>query len=72
MGDITPLANYLSNERPVGWREELAKIGVENMADAAFSPHLINAKNWHINMRLLNRTTVIPKQVNKDNKQTKN
>ena len=62
-GDISPVMEYLRRERPVGWVEELAKTGVERMGDAACLPHLIGAEQWHVNMRLVNRHTVMPRQV---------
>ena len=57
------MMNHLSKERPIGWLEEHAKLGVENMADAANLPHLIDAEDWHVNFRLINTSTVLPRQV---------
>ena len=62
-GDITSVANALASERPVGWLEELGKIGVENMADAVHLPHLKGNKKWHLNLRLINRSLVMTRQV---------
>ena len=62
-GDISQMMNHLSKERPIGWLEEYAKLGVENMADAACLPHLIDADAWHVNFRLINPSTVLPRQV---------
>ena len=62
-GDITPVAHTLASERVVGWLEELGKIGVENMADAVHLPHLKGQQKWHLNLRLINRNTVMARQV---------
>ena len=62
-GDITSVANTLATERVVGWLDELGKIGGENMADAVHLPHLKGQQKWHLNLRLLNRNTVMARQV---------
>ena len=62
-GDISQIINHLTKERPIGWVEELAKLGAENMMDVVNLPHLIGEENWHVNMRLINPHTVLPRQV---------
>ena len=62
-GDITPVATALASERPVGWLDELGKIGVENMRDAVYLPHLKGHEKWHLNLRLINRSLVMTRQV---------
>ena len=62
-GDITPVATALASERPVGWLDELGKIGVENMRDAVHLPHLKGHDKWHLNLRLINRSLVMTRQV---------
>ena len=62
-GEITSVTNALASERPVGWLDELDKVKVENMADAVHLPHLKSNQKWHLNMRLMNRNTVMPRQV---------
>ena len=62
-GDITSVANALASEHPVGWLEELGKVGVENMVDAVHLPHLKGNEKWHLNLRLINRSMVMTRQV---------
>ena len=62
-GDISSVAHTLASERVVGWLEELGKIGVENMGDAVHLPHLKGQQKWHLNLRLINRNTVMARQV---------
>ena len=62
-GDITSVANALASERPVGWLEELGKIGVESMGDVIHLPHLKGNRKWHLNLRLINRSLVMTRQV---------
>ena len=62
-GDITPVATVLVSERPAGWLDELGKIGVENMMDAVHLPHLKGHQKWHLNLRLINRSMVMTRQV---------
>ena len=62
-GDITPVATVLASERPAGWLDELGKIGVENMRDAVHLPHLKGHQKWHLNLRLINRSMVMTRQV---------
>ena len=58
------MANVLASERPVGWLDELGKIEVENMGDdAVHLPHLKGHKKWHLNLRLINRSLVMTRQV---------
>ena len=47
--------------RPVGWLEELSKL--ENMELARGIPDLLGAESWQVKMRILNRDTVLPRQV---------
>ena len=61
--DITPVRKALVLEHPVGWLEELGKIGIENRADAILAPHLQGQEKWHLNLRLINRNMVMPRQV---------
>ena len=58
---INDARQYLSRERPVGWREECGKL--LNLAAMAYSYHLIDPTSWQIKMRLINRSTVLPSQV---------
>ena len=60
-GGVNDAWQYLSRERPVGWREECGKL--LNLSAMAGSPHLIDPRSWQIKMRLINRTTVLPSQV---------
>ena len=62
-GEITDVSNNLAFERPVGWLDELDKAKVENMADAAYLSHLKTNQKWHLNLRLINRNMVMPRQV---------
>ena len=62
-GEITSVTNALASERPVGWLDELDKVKVEDMADAVHLPHLKSNQKWHLNMRLMNRNMVMPRQV---------
>ena len=47
--------------RPVGWLEEFRKL--EDMKSASNSIHLIEAESWQVKMRMINRDTVLPRQV---------
>ena len=62
-GEITDLTDTLAIERPMGWLGELDKAKVENMADAAYLSHLKTNQKWHLNLRLINRNVVMPRQV---------
>ena len=63
-GGRNDIMDYLSKEKPVGWREECGKL--LNLKPMAGSPHLVNPPSWQIKMRLINRTTVLPSQVGTD------
>eukprot|EP00092_Neocalanus_flemingeri_P041654 GFUD01045365.1.p1 GENE.GFUD01045365.1~~GFUD01045365.1.p1 ORF type:complete len:182 (-),score=21.60 GFUD01045365.1:311-796(-) len=59
-GGIREVVEYLSNERPVNWIEEVSKL--EAMAEAAPLSNL-GKDNSPIKFRLVNRDTVLPRQV---------
>ena len=63
-GSVNDARQYLSRERPVGWREECGKL--LNLGAMAGSYHLIDPASWQIKMRLINRSTVLPSQVGTD------
>ena len=60
-GDINEITQYLSNERPVNWVEEDSK--VEGMMSASINTFNLEQDNWPIKFRLINRDTVLPRQV---------
>ena len=60
-GGIVATSRYLRTERPVGWVEEYSKL--EDMTHAQSSPNRINSDSWQIRFRLVNRDTVLPRQV---------
>ena len=62
-GNITSVTNTLASVCTVGWVDELDKVKVENMADAVHLPHLKNNQKWHLNLRLMDRNLVMPRQV---------
>ena len=64
-GSIVGVLEYLRRVRPVGWLEELSKL--EDMRSARGSVHLIGADSWQVKMRMLNRDTVLPRQVIQQN-----
>ena len=53
--------HYLQRVQPVGWLEELSKL--EDMSGARSSFHLIGADSWQVKMRMINRDTLLPRQV---------
>ena len=52
---------YLKIFRPVGWLEELSKL--ENMQAARGIADLTGAESCQVKMRMINRDTVLPRQV---------
>ena len=64
-GSINDVRKYLMRVQPVGWLEELSKL--ENMSSAVNSFHLIGADSWQVKMRMINRDTVLPRQVIRPN-----
>ena len=64
-GDISDVYNYLKRVQPVGWLEELSKL--EDMTSAGNSFHLIGEESWQVKMRMINRDTVLPRQVIRQN-----
>ena len=60
-GSIRDVHKYLRRVQPVGWLEEMSKL--ENMSSASNSSHLIGADSWQVKMRMINRDTVLPRQV---------
>ena len=60
-GSINDVQKYLMRVQPVGWIEESSKL--ENMKSAGDSFHLIGADSWQVKMRMINRDTVLPRQV---------
>ena len=59
-GGINEISTYLHNARPVNWIEEDSKLeGLESAAGYS------NAKqdDWPVKFRLINRDTVLPRQV---------
>ena len=61
-GSRTDVHGYLTRVQPVGWLEELSKL--ENIKSAGNSSRLIGADSWQVKMRMINRDTVLPRQVN--------
>ena len=49
----------------MGWLEEHSKL--ENLTQAKASVHLIGADSWQVKMRMINRDTVLPRQVDQQN-----
>ena len=60
-GSTNDVQNYLGIVQPVGWIEELSKL--EDMSSARNVLHLIGADSWQVKMRMINRDTVLPRQV---------
>ena len=60
-GSTNDVLKYLVKVQPVGWLEESSKL--EDMYSAANSHHLIGADSWQAKMRMINRDTVLPRQV---------
>ena len=60
-GDIDAIQHYLEKLMPVGWMEELSKL--DNMSAASYMPHLVGVDSWQVKMRMINRETVLPRQV---------
>ena len=60
-GSIINVRNYLMSVQPVGWLDELSKL--EDMRIAAGASHLFGADSWQVKMRMINRDTVLPRQV---------
>jgi hypothetical protein len=60
-GSIGDVRYYLMRVHPVGWLEESSKL--EDMTFAGNSSHLIGADSWQVKMRMINRETVLPRQL---------
>ena len=60
-GSINDICKYLRRVKPVGWLEELSKL--EDMSGVVGSFHFIGADSWQVKMRMINRDTVLPRQV---------
>ena len=48
----------------MGWLEELNKL--EDMTVAGSMLHLLRADSWQVKMRMINRDTVLPRQVGQE------
>ena len=64
-GSRADVLKYLMKMQPVGWLEEFSKL--ENMSIAGASHHLIEVDSWQVKMRMINRDTVLPRQVTQKN-----
>ena len=60
-GSTNDVRKYLTRVQPVGWLEEMSKL--EDMSAAKYSHHLIGGDSWQVKMRMINRETVLPRQV---------
>ena len=60
-GGINDVFQYLSKFQPVDWVEEVRKL--EDMSGRVDYLHLIGAESWQVKMRMINRDTVLPRQV---------
>ena len=60
-GGINDIAAYLIKERPVKWLEELSKL--EGMDQAGHNYRNVAKKDWPVKFRMINRDTVLPRQV---------
>ena len=60
-GSNSAVQGFLKRVRPVGWLEELSKL--EDMRSVSNSPHMIGAETWQVKMRMINRDSVLPRQV---------
>ena len=60
-GYIGDIEEYLCNERPVNWLEELSKL--EDMTEAGYSVNKIGQDDWQVKFRTINSETVLPRQV---------
>ena len=52
---------YLRKNKPVNWVEEDSKLVA--MTEAQVNPYNIDQDDWPIKFRLINRDTVLPRQV---------
>ena len=64
-GSIDGVGGFLIGVKLVGWLEEFKKL--ENMGAAGNMIHLIGAESWQVKMRMINRDTVLPRQVGQEN-----
>ena len=64
LGVFDGVGRFLIRVKPVGWVEELNKL--ENMTGATYMTHLIGAESWQVKMRMINRDTVLPRQVGQE------
>ena len=64
-GSTDDVRRYLERVQPVGWLEEFSKL--ESMRSAGASFHLIGADSWQVKMRMINRDTVLARQVTRQN-----
>ena len=60
-GSISSVSEFLMGVQPVGWLEEFDKL--EDMIRSSYMSHLIGADSWQVKMRMINRDTVLPRQV---------
>ena len=58
------MREFLNRVKPVGWVEEFYKL--EDMTGAQSMPHLLGADSWQVKMRMINRDTVLPRQVGQE------
>ena len=63
-GSIYGVGRFLMRVKPVGWVEEFNKL--EDMIHVFSMPHLIGADSWQVKMRMINRDTVLPRQVGQE------
>ena len=60
-GSIGDIESYLEKERPINWTDELSKLQV--MTAAGKSGSQLKKDNWPVKFRLINPSTVLPRQV---------
>ena len=59
-GGIGDIESYLEKERPINWTDELSKL--QGMIAAGKSQQR-GKDNWPVKFRLINTSTVLPRQV---------
>ena len=60
-GDTHEISMYLRKNKPVNWVEEDSKLVA--MTEAQVNPYNIDQDDWPIKFRMINRDTVLPRQV---------
>ena len=60
-GDVQEIRNFLEEEKPVNWLEELSKL--EDMSEAGNTYRALAKDDWPVKFRAISRDTVLPRQV---------